>query len=148
VFEDRGPQGYEPHTKRETDHQAHTEGSVVVETLRTEVREKRISNKGPALFPAVSLYSPPPQKKSRSMYYGEHGVERREREEREREREEAPLALRATRPHTVGYTGVCDQEQGLIECTEGSVVVETLRTEVREKRISNKGPALSGQFLS
>jgi len=29
-----------------------------------------------------------------------------------REREEAPLALRATRPHTVGYIGVCDQEEG------------------------------------
>jgi len=53
------------------------------------------------------------------LYYGEHGVERREREERERgerEREEAPLALRATRPQTVGYIGVCDQAQGVIEC--------------------------------
>ena len=32
------------------------------------------------------------------------------REEREREREEAQLALRAIRPHTVGYIGRCDQE--------------------------------------
>jgi len=54
--------------------------------------------------------------KSRSMYYGEHGVERREREEREGESEEAPLALRATRPHTVGCIGGCDQEEGVIEC--------------------------------
>ena len=29
--------------------------------------------------------------------------------------EEAPLALRATRPHTVGYIEVCDQEEGVIE---------------------------------
>ena len=37
--------------------------------------------------------------------------------ERERERErEAPLALRATRPHTVGYIRVCDQEEGAVQC--------------------------------
>ena len=30
----------------------------------------------------------------------------------EREREEASLALRAKRPHTVGFIGVCDQEKG------------------------------------
>jgi len=40
--------------------------------------------------------------------------ERRERE-RERNREEAPLALRGTRPHAVGFTGECDQKQGVIE---------------------------------
>jgi len=28
-------------------------------------------------------------------------------------------ALRATRPHTVGYIGVCDQAQGEIECPVG-----------------------------
>ena len=66
--------------------------------------------------------SPPPQKKSRSMYYGEHGEERREREERERgNRLHSPFALHAPiqwaikgyvpRPHTVGYIGVCDQEE-------------------------------------
>ena len=32
------------------------------------------------------------------------------------ERKEAPLALRAARPHTVGYTGGCNQEEGEIEC--------------------------------
>jgi len=32
------------------------------------------------------------------------------------ERQQAPLALRATRPHTVGYIGGCDQEEGVIEC--------------------------------
>ena len=31
------------------------------------------------------------------------------------ERKEAPLALRATRSHTVGYIGGCDQEEGEIE---------------------------------
>jgi len=31
-----------------------------------------------------------------------------------REREEVPLALHATRPHTVGYIGVSDQEEGEI----------------------------------
>ena len=51
------------------------------------------------------------KKTSRSMYYGEHGVERRVM----REREEASLALRATRPHTVGYSGACDQEEGVVE---------------------------------
>ena len=40
----------------------------------------------------------------------------REREgAREREREEAPLALRAARPDTLGYIGRCDQEQGEIK---------------------------------
>ena len=29
-----------------------------------------------------------------------------------REREETPLTLRATRPHTVGYVGVCDCKRG------------------------------------
>jgi len=33
----------------------------------------------------------------------------------ERERKQAPLALGATRPHTVGYIGGCGQEQGEIE---------------------------------
>ena len=45
------------------------------------------------------------------------GVEGRARKreierERERKREEASLALRATRPHTVGFIGGCGQEQG------------------------------------
>jgi len=45
----------------------------------------------------------PTQKHSRSMYYvGSTAYT----DEREREREDAPLALRAARPHTVGYTGV------------------------------------------
>ena len=34
---------------------------------------------------------------------------------RERERKEAPLAIRATRPHTVGYIGGSDQEKGVIQ---------------------------------
>jgi hypothetical protein len=38
--------------------------------------------------------------------------------EREREREEAPLALRATLPHTVGYIRGCDQEQGGVDQPE------------------------------
>ena len=33
-----------------------------------------------------------------------------------RERDNRLRALRATRPHTVGYIGGCDQEQGEIEC--------------------------------
>ena len=46
--------------------------------------------------------------------------DREEREgEREREREQALLTLRATSPHTVGYIGACDQEEGVIECTKG-----------------------------
>ena len=32
-----------------------------------------------------------------------------------RERDKRSRALRATRPHTVGYIGACDQEQGEIE---------------------------------
>ena len=36
--------------------------------------------------------------------------------ERDRERHNRLRALRATRPHTVGYIGGCDQEQGGIEC--------------------------------
>ena len=54
---------------------------------------------------------------------GEREEREREREresererDREREREEAPLALRAARPHTLGYIGGYDQEQGVIEC--------------------------------
>ena len=62
--------------------------------------------------------------------YGEHGVvgfvgerggRERERErdsERARERRERDTrlrALRATRPHTLGHVGGCDQEQGEIE---------------------------------
>ena len=47
--------------------------------------------------------SPPPREKSRFMYYGEHGVERRERGAGEREQD--PLTLRAARPHKVGYVG-------------------------------------------
>ena len=43
---------------------------------------------------------------------------REARERGEREREEAALALRATRPHTVGYIGVCDQEQGVPHAVE------------------------------
>ena len=39
-------------------------------------------------------------------------VKRGQRERGERERNEAPLALRATRPHTVRYIEVCDQERG------------------------------------
>ena len=39
-------------------------------------------------------------------------VEGREKGEGGREREEALLALRAAHPHTVGYVGVCDQEEG------------------------------------
>ena len=35
---------------------------------------------------------------------------------RERKRDEAPLALRATRPHTVGHIGGSDQEQGESAC--------------------------------
>ena len=34
---------------------------------------------------------------------------------KEGEREKAAIALRATRPHTVGYIGGCDQEQGVVE---------------------------------
>jgi len=49
-----------------------------------------------------------------SIERGIWGARCREARER-REREEAPLALRATRPHTVGYIGVCDQEQGVID---------------------------------
>ena len=36
--------------------------------------------------------------------------------QKERERENRLQALRPARPHTVGYIGVCDQEQGVIEC--------------------------------
>ena len=35
---------------------------------------------------------------------------------RVRERDNRSRALRATRPHTVGYIGGCDQEEGEIEC--------------------------------
>jgi hypothetical protein len=45
----------------------------------------------------------------------ERGERARERGESERESEKAPLALRATRPHTVGYMGVCDQEEGAFD---------------------------------
>ena len=64
--------------------------------------------------------SAPSQMKTRSMDHGEHGVERRAREEEEREREEAPLALRAARPDTVGYAGGCDQVGGEMECPHRS----------------------------
>ena len=33
----------------------------------------------------------------------------KEKREREREGEQAPLALGAPRPHTLGHVGVCDQ---------------------------------------
>ena len=48
--------------------------------------------------------------------WGSGERERGEREERKRERQEAPLARRAPQPaNTVGYTGVRDQEQGVIK---------------------------------
>ena len=53
---------------------------------------------------------------------GVHGLER------EREREHAPLALRATRPHTVGYIGGCDQEEGVIECPSRFISPSSLRS--------------------
>ena len=47
--------------------------------------------------------------------------------ESEREREEAPLALRAARPHTVVYIGGCDQEEGEIECPNASLCSQDVR---------------------
>ena len=38
------------------------------------------------------------------------------RKQGRREREESPPALRAARPHTVGYIGGCDQEEGGVGC--------------------------------
>ena len=39
-------------------------------------------------------------------------MQRGERERREKA--EGPRALRASRPHTVGYIGGCDQEEGVV----------------------------------
>ena len=77
------------------------------------------------------------------MYYGEHGVGRGERGERERERAEALLSLRATRPHTEGCRGVCDQEERVIvlveEVTRGHFrVVHVLHDLHRENPTASK----------
>ena len=45
----------------------------------------------------------------------------------------APLALRAARPHTVGYVGGCDQEEGVIECPFQERVPVDARGPLRER---------------
>ena len=55
--------------------------------------------------------------------------------EREREREEAPLVIRATRPHIVGHVGVCDQEEEEIECLRADLEVELLGDLVAEEEV-------------
>ena len=57
-------------------------------------------------------------KKSRSMYYEQHGVVDFLGGGRERGRDRCKWsrALHPTRPQTVGHVGVCDQEEGVIEC--------------------------------
>ena len=69
-----------------------------------------------------------------------HGVGRREREEgREREREEIPLALRATRPHTVGYIGECDQEEGVIDREAALVLFRVAAGERLRQTLAEQG---------
>ena len=57
--------------------------------------------------------SPPPQEKSRYMYYGEHGVAGFVVEGGGGgERDNRLPALRPTRPHTLGYIGAWDCRRG------------------------------------
>jgi len=85
------------------------------------------------------------------LLYGWHGVGGfvgeewgSEREWRARESERTgPLALRATRPHAVGFMGVCSQEQGGVECVVRFLLDELLQRHVNVHRLRGDMPLVS-----
>ena len=62
------------------------------------------------------------------------------RERGEREREEDRLALRAARPHTVGFVRGCEQEEGGVECP-------CPPSTIYNRRLADSGSVISPSIL-